>query len=203
MALNQVTLAIGLGWMVVGAVVYLLYRRNQGLPIKQTVKVVLPEPLDVEEVEYRSILVPFEDDPFSEQTVATAVKLAARKRRGIHVISLLNVPPHLPLDAALPRQQEKAQSKVERAKLIGGQRVTGHVQRIRPGQAPKAIIEEAESIRASAIVMQLTYRGRTPLYGKTLQGVLGHRPCRVIVAADPTGSANGGEAAKAPLAAAH
>ena len=35
--------------------------------------------------------------------------------------------------------------------------------------------------------MQLTYRNRTPLYGKTLQGVLGNRPCRVLVTADPTG----------------
>ena len=35
--------------------------------------------------------------------------------------------------------------------------------------------------------MQLTYRNGTPLYGKTLQGVLGNRPCRVLVAADPTG----------------
>ena len=34
--------------------------------------------------------------------------------------------------------------------------------------------------------MQLTYRNGTPLYGKTLQGVLGNRPCRVLVAADPT-----------------
>ena len=189
MALNPATAAIGLGWMAFGAALYIGYRRRQALPVTETVKVVLPEPLDVEEVEFRSVLVPFEDDPFSELTVATAVRLASRKRRGIHVISLLNVPAHLPIDAPLPRQLEKAQSKVERAKLIGGQRVTGHVQRIRPGQAPKAIIEEAESIRASAIVMQLTYRGRTPLYGRTLQGVLGKRPCRVLVAADPSGVA--------------
>jgi hypothetical protein len=39
--------------------------------------------------------------------------------------------------------------------------------------------------------MQLTYRGRTPLYGKTLQGVLGKRPCRVLVVADPTAGGNG------------
>jgi APA family basic amino acid/polyamine antiporter len=188
MALNLTTLIIGAIWMTIGIVLYVGFRRRQGLPIKKTVKVVLPEPLDVEEVEYRSILVPFEDDPFSENTVATAVRLASRKRRGIHVVSMLNVPPHLPIDAPLPRQQEKAQAKIERAKLIGGMRVTGHVQRIRPGQAPKTIIEEAEQIKASAIVMQLTYRNGTPLYGKTLQGVLGHRPCRVLVAADPTGS---------------
>ncbi len=186
MALNPATAAIGVGWMLFGAAVYVLYRRNQQLPITKTVKVVLPEPLDVEEVEFSSVLVPFEDDPFSELTIGTATRLAGRKRRGIHVVSLLNVPAHLPLDAVLPRQQEKAQAKIERAKLIGGQRVTGHVLRIRPGQAPKAIIEEATSIRASAIVMQLTYRDGTPLYGKTLQGVLGNRPCRVLVAGDPT-----------------
>ena len=186
MVMNPVTMAIGLGWMLLGAAVYVGYRRNQGLPIKKTVKVVLPEPLNVEEVEFRSVLVPFEDDPFSELTIGTAARLAARKRRGIHVISLLNVPAHLPIDAPLPRQEEKAQSKIEQAKLIGGRRVTGHVQRIRPGQAPKAIIEEAKDIKAVAIVMQLTYRNGTPLYGKTLQGVLGNRPCRVIVAADPT-----------------
>jgi basic amino acid/polyamine antiporter, APA family len=179
-------MAIGLGWMLLGAAVYVGYRRNQNLPIKKTVKVVLPEPLNVEEVEFRSVLVPFEDDPFSELTIGTAARLAARKRRGIHVISLLNVPSHLPIDAPLPRQEEKAQSKIEQAKLIGGRRVTGHIQRIRPGQAPKAIIEEAKDIKAVAIVMQLTYRNGTPLYGKTLQGVLGNRPCRVIVAADPS-----------------
>ncbi len=191
MAMNPVTMAVGLGWMTLGLIVYLGYRRRHALPVTETVKVVLPEPLDVEEVEFESILVTFEDDSFSELTVATAVRLASRKRRGIHVISLLNVPAHLPLNAPLPRQQERAQSKIERAKLIGGQRVTGRVQRIRPGQAPQAIIAEAKSINATAIVMQLTYRGRTPLYGKTLQGVLGNRPCRVLVAADPT---NGNEA---------
>ena len=195
MAMNPVTMAIGLGWMIIGSVVYVAYRRSQDLPIKKTVTVVLPEPLDVEEVEYRSVLVPFEDDPFSELTIGTAARLAARKGRGIHILSLLNVPAHLPIDAPLPRQQEKAQSKIERAKLIGGRRVTGHVQRVRPGQAPKAIIEEAVDIKAVAIVMQLTYRNGTPLYGKTLQGVLGKRPCRVIVAANPLGEQAEGQVA--------
>jgi APA family basic amino acid/polyamine antiporter len=197
MVMNPVTMAIGLGWMILGSIVYLLYRRHHDLPVKETVTVVMPEPLDVEEVEYQSVLVPFEDDPFSELTIGTAARLAARKSRGIHIVSLLNVPAHLPLDAPLPRQQEKAQSKIEQAKLIGGRRVTGHVVRVRPGQAPKAIIDEAVEIKAVAIVMQLTYRNGTPLYGKTLQGVLGNRPCRVIVAADP-----GGDRSERPLAAA-
>jgi APA family basic amino acid/polyamine antiporter len=172
--------------MLIGMSAYMLYRRRQGLLLRETVKVVTPEPLGVEEVEYRSVLVVFEEDPFSEEVVATANALAARRRRAIHVLSLVNVPTHLPLDAeGLKEADSAAQSKVERAKLIAGQRVTGHVERVRPGQAGQAIVVEARDIKAAAIVMQLRYRNGTPLYGKTLQTVLAKRPCRVIIAAQP------------------
>jgi basic amino acid/polyamine antiporter, APA family len=186
MALNPRTLAVGAGWMVFGIAVYVLYRRNQRLPLTETVKVLLPEPLGVEEVEYRSVLVGFEDDEsFSEEMVATAVKLASKRRRGIHVHSMLTVPTHLPLDAPLPEGEGEAQSKIEQAKLIGGQRVTGHVERVRPGQAGYSISDEAKLIAAAAVVIGLRYRNGRPLYDKMLQTVLGERPCRVIVVSDP------------------
>jgi APA family basic amino acid/polyamine antiporter len=185
MALNPRTLAVGLGWMVFGIAVYVLYRRSQRLPLTETVKVVTPEPLGVEEIEYRSVLVAFEDGaPFSEETVATAIKLASTRRRGIHIHSMLTVPTHLPLDAEMREADAEAQSKIEQAKLIGGQRVTGHVERVRPGQAGYSVAEEAALINAAAIVIGLRYRNGTPLYDKTLQTVLGERPCRVIVVSD-------------------
>jgi basic amino acid/polyamine antiporter, APA family len=192
MALDTRTLVIGAGWMVLGIAVYLAYRRRQRLSLIQTVKVVTPEPLGVEEVEYKSVLLAFEDEPFSAETVATAARLAARRRRGIHVISLLNVPTHLPLDAPLDVQESEAQSKIEQAKLIAGLRVTGHILRVRPGQAGHTISDEARSIEAAAIVMQLRYRNGTPLYGKTIQTVLAERPCRVIVSAEPEVARVGG-----------
>jgi basic amino acid/polyamine antiporter, APA family len=188
MALNPRTLAVGIGWMAFGIVVYVLYRRSQRLPLTETVKVLLPEPLGVEEIEYRSVLVGFENgEPFSEEMVATAVKLASKRRRGIHVHSMLTVPTNLPLDAELPEQEAEAQSKIEQAKLIGGQRVTGHVERVRPGQAGYSISDEAKLINAAAIVVGLRYRGGRPLYDKTLQTVLGERPCRVIVVSEKGG----------------
>jgi APA family basic amino acid/polyamine antiporter len=186
MALNPRTLIVGTGWMVLGIVVYVLYRRNQKLPLTETVKVVLPEPLGVEEVEYRSVLVGIEDDEtFSPEMVATAVKLASKRRRGIHVHSMMTVPTHLPLDAELPEAEAAAQRVVEEARLIGGQRVTGHVARVRPGQAGYSVSEEAKEIKAAAIVVGLRRRGGVPLYDKTLQTILGERPCRVIVVSDP------------------
>ena len=185
MALNLRTLVVGAGWMLLGIAVYYFYRRHCELPLVQTVKVVTPEPLGVQEVEYQSVLVAFEEEPFSKEPVATAARLAARRRRGIHVLAIVNVPTHLPLDAPLEEQESQAQSKIEQAKLIGGMRVTGSVQRVRPGQAGQAIVEEARAIKAAAIVMELRYRNGTPLYGKTLQTVLAERPCRVIVDAQP------------------
>jgi APA family basic amino acid/polyamine antiporter len=174
------TLVAGAAWMALGVVTYYLYRRHQGLALGETVKVESLTPLGVEEVEYRSILVAFaEDDPFSEEAVATAKQLAARRRRAIHVLSLVTVPANLPLDARMEEREGTAQSKIEQAKLIGGQRVSGHLERVRVGQT------EAKNIKAAAIVMALRYRDGTPLYGKTLQTVLAERPCRVIVSANP------------------
>jgi APA family basic amino acid/polyamine antiporter len=196
-SLDLSTLVAGLTWMAIGIATYLLYRRHQRLPLRETVKVATLEPLGVEEIEYRSVLVAFEDDqPFSEEMVATAAKLASKRRRGIHVHSMITVPSHLPLDAELPDKVSEAQSKVESAKLIGGLRVTGHVDRIRPGQAGYSIAEEARMINAAAIVIGMRYRDGVPLYNKTLQTVLSERPCRVIVVSE-----RDTEAARPPRAA--
>jgi basic amino acid/polyamine antiporter, APA family len=195
MALNTRTLVIGTVWMLIGLGIYVLYRRSQGLGLRQTVKVVMPEPLGVEEIEYRSVMVAFEDgEPFSEEMVATAVKLASKRRRGIHIHALLTVPTNLPLGAEMREREAEAQSKIEQAKLIGGQRVTGHVERVRPGQAGYSISDEAKLINAAAVVLWLRYRDGKPLYDKTLQTVLGERPCRVIVVSEK-GARGGAEVA--------
>ncbi len=192
MALNTRTLVIGSAWMVLGICLYVIYRRRQGLRLAQTVKVASLTPLGVEEVEYRSILVAFDqDDPFAAEALTTAKTLAARRRRAIHVLSLVTVPASLPLDAHLDQPERAAQTKIEQAKLLLGRRVSGHVHPVRMGQAGQAIVEEAREIDAAAIVMPLRYRGGAPLYGKTLQTVLAKRPCRVIVAANPGESADG------------
>jgi APA family basic amino acid/polyamine antiporter len=101
----------------------------------------------------------------------------------------------VPLEA----EESEAQSKIERAKLICGLRVTGHVERVRPGQAGHFISEDARAIKAAALVMQLRYRNGTPLYGKTLQTVLAERPCRVIVVAGPESARDGGGPARVPV----
>jgi APA family basic amino acid/polyamine antiporter len=85
----------------------------------------------------------------------------------------------------MPETEAAAQQKIEEARLIGGQRVTGHVARVRPGQSGYSVADEAAEIEAAVIVIGLRYRRGVPLYDKMLQTVLGERPCRVIVVSDP------------------
>ena len=101
------------------------------------------------------MLVHVGDGGYDEQTMATAVKLAARRRRGIHVLVTITVPNALPIDAPMPDAESAADSIIEQAKLQGGGRVSGHWEKVRAGQAGRRIIEEAQDMRAAAVVMAL------------------------------------------------
>ena len=163
-----------------------MFRRRQGLSITETHKIVTPKPVVEHEVEYESVLVAFEDHNFSSEAVATAVQLAARRRRGIHVLVAITVPPNLPIDAPLPQEEARAASVIDSARVRGGWRVTGHWEKVRPGGAGRRIVEEAREIRARALVMSLPpRRAGTSLFGKTLETILAERPCRVIIESSP------------------
>jgi len=183
--LNLTTLIAGTVWLVAGIATYVVYRRRQGLSLTQTAKIVVPKPIVDHEVEYESILVAFEDDEYSPDAVSTAAKLAASRRRGIHVLVTITVPASAPIDAAMPRQEQKAQEIIDSARVRGGRRVTGHWEKVRPGEAGRRVVDEARDIRARAIVMPLQRRSGAPVFNRTLETVLAARPCRVIVEAPP------------------
>jgi len=147
--------------------------------------VLLPEPLGVEEIEYRSVLVALPaDQPFSEEVIAAAAKLTSDRWRGIHILALLTVPTHLPLGEAMKEEERRAQGMIERAKLIAGMRVSGRVERVRPGQEGYFIARRAKASKAEAVVIGLRSRDGVPQYGKTLETLLRERPCRVIVVSE-------------------
>src|SRR5436190_16008966 len=175
----------GLTWLALGMCVYVVYRRRQGLDLTSTKKVAIPQPVVEREAEYDSVLVAFDVGHYDPDAVATAVKLAARRRRGIHVLVTIVVPSSAPIDARMPDQEREAAAIIEQAKLIGGRRVTGHVEKIRAGQAGRAIVDEAKEMRARAIVMALAPRSGGTLFDRTVETVLAERPCRVIIESTP------------------
>jgi APA family basic amino acid/polyamine antiporter len=176
----------GTVWMLAGITSYVLYRRNQGLSLTSTTKVVVPKAVVEHEVEYQSVLVAFEDGEFHAEDVLTAARLAARRGRGIHVVVTITVPSNIPVDAVLEEEEEAARRTIASAREIGGRRVTGHWEKVRRGEAGRRIVEEAREIDARAIVMSPPpRRAGAGLFGRTLETVLAERPCRVIIEAPP------------------
>jgi APA family basic amino acid/polyamine antiporter len=137
-------------------------------------------------LEYRSILVPIAPDAPREEAVDFACRLAAERRAAIAAITVIEVPLHLPLDARLPEEEERANRVLDEARSIGelyGVNVVGRLVRARsPG---RAIVDEAERRHAEIIVMGAPReRGRRrAIFGRTTDFVLKHAPCRVMVAA--------------------
>ncbi len=180
--LNITTLIAGAVWLAVGVASYVLYRRNQGLSLTETTKIVMPKPIVEHEVEYQSVLVAFEDGQYSPEAVNTAVKLAAPRRRGIHVLVTITVPANAPIDADMPEAEAQAQAAIDSARVRGRRRVSGHFEKVRAGEAGRRIVHEAQEIEAAAVVMALPpRRAGSSLFGRTLETVLSERPCRVII----------------------
>ena len=189
--LNPAVAAAGVAWLVLGAALYVGHRTRQGLDLTTTHRVAVPQPVVDHEAEYESVLVAMSvEDGYDAQLVATASKLAARRRHGIHVLVTISVPHARTLDAPMRAEEAAADSMIEQARIQGGRRVTGHREKVRLGQAGRRIIEEAEEMRATAIVIGLPRRvAGASLFGKTLETVLTERPCRVVIESHPQAAA--------------
>jgi APA family basic amino acid/polyamine antiporter len=182
----HVTVAIaGLGWLAIGVVFYYFFRHHHGLELTRTVQIVEPSSPVEGEAEYESVLVAFPRTTFSEEAMALALRIGARRRRAIHVLVTIDVPAFLTADAILPDAEAAAQSVIEQAKVQGGRRVTGTVRRVRPRQHGPAIVDEAKRIKASAIVLSKSNKQSMGVFDQTEQHVLGARPCRVVIESEP------------------
>ena len=86
----------------------------------------------------------------------------------------------------MPEEERRAQEIIDSARVLGGRRVTGHWEKVRPGEAGRRIVDEAKQIRARAIVLPLPVRrSGFPVFSRTLETVLAERPTRVIIESEP------------------
>ena len=98
---------VGLGWLAIGFVVYVIYRRRVvHAPLRETVRA--PAIVLGLEVEYRTILVPVLRTVESEEALVAAARLASERRATIVILHVLEVPLDKPLDADLREREEVA-----------------------------------------------------------------------------------------------
>lgn len=158
--------AVGLAWMAIGFVGYVLYRRSRGLPVRG--RVAVPEQAlrqdTGEQPAYGSILVPLLGTALDDDVVQTAGRLAGGDdetdiEEGYAVIEAVWIhvlPMSLPIDGPLADGRIKeAKQALSRAKAVGeeyeGVRVATSAVRARA--LGKAIVDEAARRGCQAIVM--------------------------------------------------
>ncbi len=176
----------GMAWLAFGFAVYVVYRRRLGLSLTETVRApVLIGPAAA--LEYRSILVPIGPGYASDEAMDVACKLAAERRATIIAMHVIEVPLELPLDAELPEHVAEADTELDEAGAIAesyGVKVIPRLVRAR--NAGRAAVDEAARRGSEIIVIGGPRRvrlagGRKPIFGDTVDFVLKHAPCRVMV----------------------
>ena len=173
----------GLAWLAVGFVVYPLYRRRHGLPLRETIRAPLVLGAAVA-LEYRSILVPIVAGDASREAVDLAARLAAERGATIVALRVVVIPMELPLDAELVDQEDEANRLLDDAHAIAESYGVRNVERlVRSRHAGRAIVEEADRRQAEIIVLGAPRSRHRQIFGETVDYVLKHAPCRVMVAA--------------------
>ena len=179
----------GPAWLAVGLVIYVGVRRSRGEGLFEPV-ISADEHLGLAEAEFSKILVPMKLGEIGEEMIATAVKLAQERGAAVEALHVIRVPLELPLDAELPREEERTNEVLDEARAIGDAYGVNVIGRIVRGRRPgPAIVEEATRRNSEIIVMGAPRRDvrrqRGRIFGDTVDYVLKNAPCRVMVAAAP------------------
>ena len=117
--------------MLVGLVLYVIYRRGQDKPLRKRFTIPAEALQEAPEVEYGSILVPVFGAPLDDDIVGTAGRLAAEEGEEgeggavIEALYVVEIPMSLPIDARVPDEQMAAGARGARAGQGGGRGVRG------------------------------------------------------------------------------
>jgi APA family basic amino acid/polyamine antiporter len=186
-ALHVEARTVGLGWMVVGVVGYVAYRRREGLDLTSPAQLARhPRPADFTPLSYGSALVPMFGTDVSARAITKAARLVGEDAV-VDALYIIEVPSQLPIDAEMPVEEARARSALESARLAArraGLPVRTSVLRTR--RAGRTIVDEARRLGSEVIYLATDHapaaeRGLGPL----ARMLLVERPCRVVIETRP------------------
>jgi basic amino acid/polyamine antiporter, APA family len=197
-------------WMVVGILLYVVYRRGQDKSLRARFTIPAEVLQERESAEYGSILVPVFGQELDDEIVGTAGRLAAEQDEDgdgsavLEALYVFEIPMSLPIDARVDDDRvRKAKAVLARAKEVGEEYegVEVATAMVRGRTAGQAIVSEARRRGVEAIVLAaeeptqmrggaiMGGRGRVRdrFVGETTRYVIEKAPCRVILTAPPAG----------------
>ncbi len=140
---------------------------------------------------FKRILVPMKIGEIGEEMIATAIAIATEQGATVEAITVVRVPRRYPLEGEFPNDvRERANAAMEEARLLGednGVEVITEIVRAR--SIGHAVVEEAIKRDADLIVLGSSprWRRQSRFFSPTVDHVLLHAPCEVLVVAFPAG----------------
>ena len=178
----------GPAWLVAGFLLYASVRRGSGEGLLERVSSSDEQALP--ESRYTSVLVPMKLGEIGEEMVATAVKLAMESGATLEALCVISVPLDLPLDAELSDKEARAVESLDEARLLAKEvGVEIRTEVVRARSIGDAIVEEARARGVDLIVLGSAprWRRQSRFFSPTVEYVLRHAPCEVLIVAFPQG----------------
>ena len=186
----------GPAWLAVGLVVYYATRRWEERGLLEDIDPLAQLPPGAS---FRRLLVPMKLGDIGEEMVATAIAIAKERSAEVEAITVVRVPRAFPLDGPLPAPvQARVDATLEEARLLGEENgVAVSVDVVRAREIRHAIVGEALRRGADLIVLGSSprWRRQSRFFSPTVDHVLRHAPCEVLVVAFPEGTFEEGEVA--------
>jgi basic amino acid/polyamine antiporter, APA family len=181
----------GPAWLLAGIALYALVRRraHRSFLGHATPPAELPPGAD-----FRRVLVPMKLGPVGEEMVATAIALAKERRASVDALHVMKVGLEHSLDAELYDLEEAAAASLAEARLLGEENgIDVNTVTLRSRSIGQAIVAEAASRGADLIVLgsSARWRRQSAFFSPTVDYVLRHAPCEVLVIAFPQGVLEG------------
>jgi APA family basic amino acid/polyamine antiporter len=185
---NPLTRWVGLGWLVAGTLGYIVYRRRF---VREGPGTVVKAPAaygPALALEYRRLLVPILAGQASDDALDVAASLSAERRAQIVALTVLEIPLEVALGIDLPEEEAQANRELDEARAIGESYGISVIPRlIRGRSAGEEIVAEAERRSTEIIVIgappKRIGRRKRAVFGATVDYVLKHATCRVMVTA--------------------
>jgi nucleotide-binding universal stress UspA family protein len=139
---------------------------------------------------FERILVPLKIGLIGEEVLGTAIKLAEEHGSVITALHVVRVPLEKPLDAEVVEAEERAEASLAEAKLLAAELgVTVDGVLVRARAIGEAIVDVAVEHSADLIVLGSSprWRRQSRFFSPTVDHVLRHAPCEVMVIAYPQG----------------
>ena len=133
----------------------------------------------------RRILVPILDDVNSERAVEMACRLGAAQQAEVVLVHVISVPLTRPLADVSPAERERGASVLHLGQAIVDQHgMSSRIRLLTERSAAVGILRTATEEQADLIIMAMeeTHGATAGRAGQTLEEVLRHAPCEVLIA---------------------